>query len=185
MLDIKDLETILYQKYVVERKAIHTVAEEIGIATGSVYNYLKRFGIKTRDKNDYETTEKQRAAGRKAGASRRGKKCTEEQIKRMSEAQKGRYRHKTKYGGFAKQRADGYIAIYAPKHPACTADGMVMEHRLVMEENIGRYLTENEVVHHKNHKRNDNRIENLQLMTISEHARFHMLERQKKEGMTY
>ena len=54
-----------------------------------------------------------------------------------------------------------------------------------MEQHIGRYLKDDEVVHHKNKIRNDNRIENLQLMTFKEHASFHMKERRKskKKGM--
>ena len=44
-----------------------------------------------------------------------------------------------------------------------------------------------EVVHHKNKNRKDNRIENLQLMTFTDHARLHMIERwEKKKGvLTY
>ena len=65
-----------------------------------------------------------------------------------------------------------------------------MEHILVMEESIGRYITRDEVVHHKNGIRNDNRLENLQLMTFKEHDRYHMTERhrkrkEQKEVMTY
>ena len=41
----------LEKKYVIERKAIHVVAKEMGVATGTVYNYLKKYGIKTRKKN--------------------------------------------------------------------------------------------------------------------------------------
>lgn len=52
-----------------------------------------------------------------------------------------------------------------------------MEHDLVMECIIGRHLKDDEVVHHINGVRNDNRKENLKLMTFSEHARHHMLER--------
>ena len=71
------------------------------------------------------------------------------------------------------------IAVYSPKHPGSNLEGYVMEHRLIMEESIGRYLTDGEVVHHINKKRNDNRIENLKLMTVSEHMSYHMSERHK------
>jgi len=59
--------------------------------------------------------------------------------------------------------SQGYVLIYKPKHPFCTRDGYVREHRLVMEEHIGRYLEPNEIVHHKNGNIKDNRIENLEL----------------------
>ena len=47
------------------------------------------------------------------------------------------------------------------------------EHRLIMENNIGRKLTFNEVVHHIDGNKSNNKIENLQLMSRSEHARLH------------
>ena len=50
-------------------------------------------------------------------------------------------------------------------------------HVVIMEKHIGRRLRKDECVHHINHIRTDNRIENLQLMTRSEHSRLHALER--------
>ena len=57
----------------------------------------------------------------------------------------------------------GYVYILKKGHPFADRDGYILEHRFVMEQHIGRYLTSKEIVHHKNHTRNDNRIENLEL----------------------
>lgn len=67
----------------------------------------------------------------------------------------------------------GYIYISKPEHPFCNGDGDIAEHRLVMEAKIGRYLTKNEIVHHINEIRDDNRPENLMIMTPSEHTKHH------------
>ena len=49
--------------------------------------------------------------------------------------------------GGRKVRKDGYILLYAPEHPY-NNDGYVLEHRLIMERTLKRYLTPEEVVHH-------------------------------------
>lgn len=54
------------------------------------------------------------------------------------------------------------------------------EHRIIIEEHLGRELDRNEVVHHKNGNKRDNRIENLEIMTLSEHTKVHSEEQAKK-----
>lgn len=74
-------------------------------------------------------------------------------------------------GGRRKHR--GYILVYAPEHPFTTMRIYVKEHRLVMEKHLDRYLRPEEVVHHINRDKTDNRIENLQLFkNHSEHITF-------------
>lgn len=58
----------------------------------------------------------------------------------------------------------GYVLVFTPDHPYRDGDGYVREHRLVIEQSLGRFLSPVEVVHHINGIKNDNRTENLMLM---------------------
>lgn len=51
------------------------------------------------------------------------------------------------------------------------------EHRMIIENYLGRKLNRNEVVHHINGDKSDNRIENLKVMSLSEHTKLHMKNR--------
>lgn len=59
---------------------------------------------------------------------------------------------------------DGYVVRVAPEgHPRARADGTILEHRFIMEQNLGRYLEDWEIVHHKDGNRSNNALENLEI----------------------
>jgi superfamily II DNA or RNA helicase len=74
--------------------------------------------------------------------------------------------------GGRKFDKDGYVLLWMPSHPDASQN-YVREHRLVMEKHLGRRLRKGEIVHHKNHKRDDNRLSNLELTTKSGHSHHH------------
>ena len=82
--------------------------------------------------------------------------------------------------GGSHQKVDGYIWVHARSDDPCEGmelhNGYISEHRLVMARKLGRPLQRNELVHHKNHRKDDNRIENLVLVNRSEHQRVSLRE---------
>lgn len=142
---------------------------------------LKKMGVETRKSTDYPLTEKQikyRSSPKKRSV------FTKEEIEHIrspGKKNKGkRARDDYEFGGHEKKRKDGYVRVYAPDHPHASKDGYVMKHVLVMERELGRLLKENEVVHHKNRIRDDNRVENLEVMDFRDHISMHNRQRHEE-----
>lgn len=67
----------------------------------------------------------------------------------------------------------GYIRVRAPEHPLASKNGWVLEHRMVVYD-AGIDIPPGHHVHHKNHIRDDNRLENLEVVSEADHHRGHM-----------
>lgn len=92
---------------------------------------------------------------------------------KQAEARKTKIGPKASNWKGGRRKHKGYILIYCPNHPFKIMRFYVREHRLVMGKHLGRYLRPEEVVHHINGDKTDNRIENLQLFkNHSEHMCF-------------
>lgn len=95
------------------------------------------------------------------------------------------------------RKKNGYLAPCGPKNPRykggrfLTPDGYVkiligrasydLEHRHLMSKHLGRKLESTEIVHHINHIKTDNRLENLEILNRSTHAKLHDHDRDRNE----
>lgn len=75
-------------------------------------------------------------------------------------------------GGVRKTRK-GYRQILMPHHKRSDSNGYVMEHIVVFEKESGITVPNGCCIHHLNGIKDDNRIENLCMMTRSSHTIFH------------
>jgi hypothetical protein len=75
------------------------------------------------------------------------------------------------WGGGSNKTTQGYIETHV------TSKKRKLQHRLVMEQYLGRELGRTEQVHHINGDKTDNSITNLVVMTPAEHTRLHLKKR--------
>lgn len=180
MTVIKPEKEILIDLYENKKMSMKDISVKLGISVGSIHKYIHDYGIAIRPVGSWivgkHLTEVTKDKIRKANT---GRIFSDDTLRKMSDAKnKGGIGHK-------KKSADGYVKIYFPDHPYSSKDGYIMEHILVMECLIGRYIKDDEVVHHKNGIRDDNRKENLELMTFKEHSAYHLKQRIDNNEIKY
>jgi HNH endonuclease len=74
----------------------------------------------------------------------------------------------------------GYVKIRVGlSHPFSDGNGYAYEHLMVWALAGNPIPAPNEVIHHKNETKTDNRIENLEIKTRSEHGELHIAERER------
>jgi transcriptional regulator with XRE-family HTH domain/uncharacterized protein (DUF1330 family) len=199
----------LFELYIKQRKTQKQIAETLGVTIKTVQNYMALHNIKGRDVNkensllaklnvtdeqfkntlkfkyEFQKTSIIKLAREFDVSARIISKYLERyQIPLRNHKESNRVSNSgsdnPKWNGGKRYHSDGYIQVLVPNHPHSVGCGYVYEHRVIMEQHVGRFLERDEHVHHLNGNKTDNRIENLQLLSASEHAKLHVHEKLHK-----
>lgn len=147
----KPLRQILYDLYWLGQQSLSDVAKILGVSETTVRRWMVRYSIPRR--GAMAAQQLLASSGKKPYTGRPGDA-------------------NPNWKGGRVAHGKGYILAYAPWHP-CQVDGYVMEHRLVAEQVLGRYLEDGEVVHHIDGDRANNIPGNLAVLSTAEHTRLH------------
>jgi len=137
----RDKDT-LEELYVEEEMTQPEIAEELGCSTQTVYTWMKKHGIETRDNG---------------------------------EAQRVKHRRKP----VPLKQENGYMR-WTDSYKKREGRDRVLVHRLLYVAHYGVESVKNMEIHHRNGIKWDNRIENLEAMTKSEHAKLHSRQRAER-----
>ncbi|KKK88378.1 hypothetical protein LCGC14_2743780 [marine sediment metagenome] len=132
----------LRNEYVNEAKDAVQISNKVNCSSTTIYHWLNKFNIPRRDT-------------------------------RFNLSNVGIGKNNPNWKGGRRLRTDGYILLSRRDHPRAYGGGTVLEHIVIMEKHLGRYLKyygkrhpKNEVVHHIDDNKKNNKIENLYITTI-------------------
>ena len=133
-------------------KTFRQLAKELGVSVGRIADRAYRYGIRSPSSDKSEAV--------KEGIA-----------KRFPDGRFGI--DASHWRGGRRISPAGYVFIMKPDHPYASKTGYVQEHRLVMEEYLGRILEPDEVVHHRDGNKQNNTIENLEVLLNGQHISDH------------
>jgi hypothetical protein len=151
-------EVWLRQRYYEDELSMKEIADLCGVTEGTIKYYMRKYSIKRR----HGTLKITKAHRERMSKNLKGKPT-------WNFGMAGSYQKWTKRGteapgykgGISEKGHRGYRKILCPDHPNADASGYVLEHRLVCERLLGRYLTEEEIVHHRDSNPLNNDPSNL------------------------
>lgn len=157
-----------------ELGSMNKVADKFGVSKKLVLNYMNRFGINRNQPCTSNERAEQVAELAKRGMDSKNIAKTlgvsQSAIRKI--AQQFAITVEDKFHkGFTI--SNGYRLIYAPEHHDANSKGYAREHRMVVEQDLGRQLNDDEVVHHKDGNKSNNSLDNLEVMTVKQHKTHH------------
>lgn len=155
-----DEELALVAKWFKEGVPDDVIADRLGRTRNSVVVKRKKSGIT---------------------GDRRSRRISTQARKRMSDARKSLSpERQPSWKGGRRITPSGYVEVLMPDHHRARANGYVFEHILVAEQKYGRKITRNEHVHHKDHNKQNNHPDNLEVLSPEEHNKKHVRKRTGK-----
>jgi len=180
---------ILYQnkewlenQYITLRKSIQQIATEINIGHTTINTWLIKLNIPRRS-NSEANKGKPKSEEHKRKLSEIGKRriTSEETRRKMSISGSGK--NNSNWKGGRRKDGKGCILIWNSTHPYRRKDNYIFEHRLVIEVFLKDYIDPENVVHHINGIKDDNRLSNLMLFkNTGEHTKYHDILRKRDVG---